>query len=80
VLELSLGHYQEAARRAFRAHKEPPVLTLASEVDVMVESAARCGDREAASSVLEAFGNASAPGYVAVPAAGGVARRGAGRP
>ena len=55
VLELSLGHYQEAARRAFGAHKEPPVLTLASEVDVMVESAARCGDREAASSVLEAF-------------------------
>ena len=55
MLELSLGHYQEAARRAFRAHKEPPVLTLASEVDVMVESAARCGDREAASSVLEAF-------------------------
>ena len=79
MLELSLGHYQEAARRAFRAHKEP-VLTLASEVDVMVESAARCGDREAASSVMEAFGNASAPGYVAVPAAGGVARRGTGRP
>jgi len=55
VLELSLGHYEEAARRAFGTHKEPPVLTLASEVDVMVESAARCGDREAASSVLEAF-------------------------
>ncbi|HUK70052.1 MAG TPA: LuxR C-terminal-related transcriptional regulator [Streptosporangiaceae bacterium] len=55
VLELSLGHYQEAARRAFGTHTEPPVLTLASEVDVMVESAVRCGDREAASSVLEAF-------------------------
>ena len=55
VLELSLGNYHEAAQRAFGSYKEPPVLTLASEVEVMVEAAVRSGDREAAISVLEVF-------------------------
>ena len=31
------------------------MLTLASEVEVMIEAAVRCGDRESASSVLEVF-------------------------
>jgi DNA-binding CsgD family transcriptional regulator len=55
VLELGLGNYQEAAHRAFGTYQGPPVLTLASEVEVMIEAAARSGDRQAASCVLEAF-------------------------
>jgi len=55
VLELGQGNYADAAQRALGTYEQPPVLTMASEVEVMIEAAVRCGDRRDASSVLEAF-------------------------
>jgi hypothetical protein len=54
VLELGLGNYQPALRHGLGAFEDEPIATRDSEVDV-VEAAVRCGDREAASAVLEAF-------------------------
>jgi len=55
VLELGRGNYSDAAQRAFGTFEELPKPNLASEVEVMIEAAVRCGNRRAASSVLEVF-------------------------
>jgi DNA-binding CsgD family transcriptional regulator len=54
VLELGLGNYQPALRHGLGAFEDEPVATRDSEAD-LVEAAVRCGDREAAAAVLEAF-------------------------
>ena len=54
VLELGLGNYQPALCHGLGAFEDEPLATRDSEVDV-VEAAVRCGDREAAAAVLEAF-------------------------
>jgi DNA-binding CsgD family transcriptional regulator len=54
VLELSLGNYEPALRHGLGAFEDQPITTRDSEVD-LVEAAVRCGDREAAAAVLEAF-------------------------
>ncbi len=54
VLELSLGNYEPALRHGLGAFADEPVATRGSEVD-LVEAAVRCGDREAAGQVLQAF-------------------------
>jgi DNA-binding CsgD family transcriptional regulator len=54
VLEVSLGNYEAALRDGLGAFEDEPVMTRDSEVD-LVEAAVRCGDREAAAGVLQAF-------------------------
>jgi DNA-binding CsgD family transcriptional regulator len=54
VLELSLGNYEPALRHGLGAFEDELVATRDSEVD-LVEAAVRCGDREAAARVLQAF-------------------------
>jgi DNA-binding CsgD family transcriptional regulator len=54
VLELSLGNYEPALRHGLGAFEDEPVTTRDSEVD-LVEAAVRCGDRQAAAMVLQAF-------------------------
>jgi DNA-binding CsgD family transcriptional regulator len=54
VLELSLGNYEPALRHGLGAFEDEPVTTRDSEVD-LVEAAVRCGDRQAAAAVLQAF-------------------------
>jgi DNA-binding CsgD family transcriptional regulator len=54
VLELSLGNYEPALRHGLGAFADEPVATRDSEVD-LVEAAVRCGDREAAAEILQAF-------------------------
>jgi DNA-binding CsgD family transcriptional regulator len=54
VLELGLGHYQEALRHALTTAADQPVLSYRSSPDVLIEAAVRCGDRAAAIAALEA--------------------------
>ena len=54
VLELSLGNYEPALRHGLGAFEDELVATRDSEVD-LVEAAVRCGDRDTAAGVLQAF-------------------------
>jgi DNA-binding CsgD family transcriptional regulator len=54
VLELGLGNYEPALRHGLGAFQDQLITTRDSEVD-LVEAAIRCGNREAAAAVLEAF-------------------------
>jgi hypothetical protein len=54
VLELSLGNYEPALRHGLAVFADEPVTTRDSEVD-LAEAAVRCGDRQAAAGVLQAF-------------------------
>jgi DNA-binding CsgD family transcriptional regulator len=56
ALELGLGNYQEALRNALTAVEGQPVLNYESSPDVLIEAAVRCGDRTAATAMLEAVG------------------------